>query len=134
MIFVLEILFALIFGLVFTLIIFSLGRRWRPVDFIIYFLILFLFIWGAGIWMRPIGPPLWGVFFLDFLFVGIIVSLFIIVFIPERRPRYFTRKETLEEVEKEARRRETGVPAVLTGMIIAALVLIIIFGYIVPRV
>src|SRR6056297_674910 len=43
--------------------------------FVFFFLLLFPLIWAAGVWLTPVGPPLWGVPWLGFL----LVSLFLLV-------------------------------------------------------
>ncbi len=63
---------------VFMSIIFFVGfrRRRSKMGFIASFVLLFLLTWAGGIWLTPIGPPLWGeVYWLGFLGVSIVFAL-----------------------------------------------------------
>lgn len=42
---------------------------------VFFFFILFLATWAGGAWVRPVGTPMWGVSWLGFLFIAIIVAL-----------------------------------------------------------
>jgi uncharacterized membrane protein len=91
---------ALIFALVFSLI-FSVGlRRSGPwPNFWIFFLIVFLTILTGGIWIIPVGPAVWGVYWVPMLFIAIIISLLLAAATPKRRPR--TRAEAIKQAEDE---------------------------------
>lgn len=39
--------------------------------------VLFLATWAGGIWLVPLGPRVWGAYWLGFLVVGILVALII---------------------------------------------------------
>lgn len=62
------------------------------------FLILFLATWAGGIWIRPFGPTLWGLHWLTFLLVGVLIALFLALSAPRRAPR--GRHETLDMLER----------------------------------
>ena len=51
-----------------------------------FFLILFLASWAGGIWLAPIGPLAWGVPWLGFLLVALVVAL-ILAAVPTQRGR-----------------------------------------------
>jgi hypothetical protein len=42
---------------------------------LLFFLVVMLATWALGAWIMPFGPLLWGVPWLTFLFVGVIVAL-----------------------------------------------------------
>lgn len=42
------------------------------------FILLLAVVWAIGAWMTPYGPPLWGSYWLPFLFVGVMVALVIL--------------------------------------------------------
>ena len=67
-----------------------------------FFLLIFLATWAGGIWLAPIGPPLFGVSWLGFLLVGLIFALLIMALLPPAAPRPRTPGEVREEVEAEA--------------------------------
>jgi hypothetical protein len=43
----------------------------------VFMLLLFLMIWAVGVWVRPFGPPILGVYWLGYLMVGLIFLLFL---------------------------------------------------------
>lgn len=90
---VLEIFFAIIIALVFSLFLGGLlgwqlpgrGGLWTSLAFL--FFLIFITTFAGGYWLRPIGPPLWGVYWAPILLIGFIVMLLAAVIIPPRRPR-----------------------------------------------
>jgi hypothetical protein len=130
-----ELIFSLVLGVLFTFLLFMFGRKRRPIVVTSYFIVLFLLIWAGGIWLRPMGPELWGVRFLNFLIVGSLATLFLLALFPARENRQFTRKETMDKVRREALRRTIGFsPRVfIAGVIVAILITMIVLGYVMPR-
>jgi hypothetical protein len=61
-------------------------------------LIIFLTTWAGGIWVRPFGPSFRGIYWLPFLFIGIIIVLILAVSYPRRTPK--SRWETLEMLQR----------------------------------
>lgn len=41
----------------------------------LFFLVLFFASWAGGLWITPIGPSVWGIYWFPFLFVGLIFAL-----------------------------------------------------------
>jgi hypothetical protein len=85
-----DLLFVLFWALILTFI-FAVGFRrqsWGG-GLVIFFLILFLATWAGGVWITPFGPLWWGVSWLPFIFVGIVIALLLTTTIrPDRvRPR-----------------------------------------------
>jgi hypothetical protein len=62
------------------------------------FWIIFLTTWAGGIWVRPFGPSFRGIYWLPFLFIGIIIVLILVVSYPRRTPK--SRWETLEMLQR----------------------------------
>lgn len=46
---------------------------WSAVLF--FFLMVFAASWAGGVWVRPVGPDFWGVYWLSFVVVGLITAL-----------------------------------------------------------
>lgn len=69
-----------------------------------FFLIVFLGAWAGGIWMRPFGPAIWGVYWLSFLLFGIFCAILLAVTAPGKPPA--NREETIELLENEEKREE----------------------------
>lgn len=86
--FFIEFLFAFVLALVIAGILASAmgpktGRRqdaW-PLGLFFFFLLLFA-IWAGGVWFTPVGPELWGVQWVPFVVVGIIVALMLAASVP----------------------------------------------------
>jgi len=82
------------------------GRRpdaeqgWSAAVF--FFVLLFLFIWAGGVWVAPaqVGPPVFDVYWVPFLIIGIVVAL-LIAAIPWHYPQT-TRLPDEEEVRAES--------------------------------
>jgi uncharacterized membrane protein len=82
-------------------------RRGRRTGFVWLFLIVFLATWSGGVWIEPIGPSLWGIYWISFFLVGIVVALIMVVFSYQKPP--MGRHETLamlERMEERERLRE----------------------------
>lgn len=79
-------LFALVIACLLTLI-FAIGfrRQGWGIGLMLFFLILFLATWAGGLWITPIGPLWWGIPWLSFLWVGIIMALLLAALIPDGR-------------------------------------------------
>jgi len=74
-------------------------------------------------WIVPFGPMMWGVHWLTFLFVGIIIALLLTALIPPvERPPY---PESEPRLSKRAREDKTTVIGVDAFMVILMFVLII---------
>jgi hypothetical protein len=45
--------------------------------FWVFFLVVLMFSWAIGLWVRPIGPALWGFYWLPYLVFGALIALLI---------------------------------------------------------
>jgi hypothetical protein len=97
-----HLMLALVMALVLSAI-FALGFRrtgpWASVP--LFFLIIFLASWAGGIWLAPVGPPLWGTYWLPFLMVGLVFALLLAAIPPTKNE-----KSTVELINQEKRARE----------------------------
>ncbi|MFO7965940.1 MAG: hypothetical protein R6U50_18580 [Desulfobacterales bacterium] len=75
------------------------GESWG-LGMFLFFLILFLATWAGGLWITPFGPVMWGVPWLSFFFIGLLIALVFAVFMPSRNRRT---PRTLTKAEREAR-------------------------------
>ncbi len=68
---------AILFSAVFAAIV-HFGRTHRgrlgAAGLFIFFCLVFLATWAGGLWMPPFGPPAWGVSWLNFLLVGLVMA------------------------------------------------------------
>ncbi|MBN2350975.1 MAG: hypothetical protein JXD23_00290 [Spirochaetales bacterium] len=129
--FLAEFLFSFISGVAFALLAFFFQKNRSALDFAAYFVVLFLFIWAGGVWIRPFGPALLGVSFIRFLIVGLVATLFILALAPNRRDRFFprrVRREMLGNSREKGTQPGARLP-LLTGIIIAVFIALIILWY-----
>jgi hypothetical protein len=84
-------------------------RAGRRTGLLWLFLLLFLAAWAGGVWIRPLGPDVWGIHWLGFLLAGLLVALALVATGSPKAPR--GRHETLdllEEVEREKALEESA--------------------------
>lgn len=103
------------------------GARGYWSSMLFLFIILFLGSWAGGVWISPFGPVAWGIFWLPFLFVGLLIALLLVVLMPYRRPR--TAEEAQEQAELAA--GAPGVISVAFWILMVALLLAIIAHYLI---
>ena len=106
----------------------------RRTGLIWLFLIIFLCTWAGGVWLRPFGPMLWGIHWLVFLLVGVVILLLLIIAIPAKLPR--GRLETLDMLERIEQEKELKEVAYITlsiffWILLSVLVIAIILRYII---
>jgi Ca2+/Na+ antiporter len=131
--FLLELLVALLVSLVLSAI-FALAtwKRGKRKGLVWLFLIIFFATWAGGLWMRPFGPTLWGIHWLTFLLVGVVVAL--ILAASQAKPKPQGREETIELLEKMQQKREVEQVAWVTltiffWVLMLALLIAILFRY-----
>jgi hypothetical protein len=131
--FILELLIAISISLVLSALFFLVTQRGeRRTGFFWLFVIVFLATWAGGVWLRPFGPTIWGVYWLGFLLAGLFILLLLAIFIPRQPVR--GRRETLDMLEKVARKRELDTFTYITlgvffWILLAALIIAIMFRY-----
>jgi hypothetical protein len=87
MIVLLQIIIALIVGFLLAAAIgLALSRRWMQqgstfpkVAYVWLFLILFLAAWATGTWTQPMGPPLYGLYWLPFFWGSLLLGLLVLM-------------------------------------------------------
>jgi hypothetical protein len=86
--FITELIIVFVTALLLTLI-FGIGFRGQGLGLglLFFFIVLFFVTWAGGLWLAPIGPLWWGVPWLSFLVVGLVVALLMAGFVPDNRPR-----------------------------------------------
>ena len=127
------IVFAAFFALLFAAIL-ALGFSRRgpgPANGILFlFLIIFMFTWAFGSWMKPVGPIYWDVSWLGYLLIAFFLMLLLGALIPPSAPR--NRVITKSELDEEVRREKASTAVEVTFgiffwfMIMALFVLAII--------
>jgi hypothetical protein len=51
------------------------GRYTAGLDLAMFFVLLFLATWALGGWFRPLGPPLWGTYWVSYLIAAVLIAL-----------------------------------------------------------
>lgn len=107
-----------------------LGRRGPWPGFAWFLLLLFLFTWTGGVWVGPLGPPLWGVYWVPSLFLGVVIALLLAAATSPRRPPEASADPA--RLEAEAQRRVAAVVAVdiFFWLVVAVLLLALVVHYI----
>jgi hypothetical protein len=83
-----DIVFAIGIALVFTVIFAGFFRRRGPwSNFFIFLAVIFLAAWTGGVWLAPIGPSLYGVYWIPFVLFGFIFALILAAAVPASPPR-----------------------------------------------
>ncbi len=86
---IVDLLLALLVAILLAaLLAWPLGRRGPgPLGGVLFFfVILFLAAWAGGVWLTPIEPSLYGVPWLSFLLVGLVLALILAAATPPARP------------------------------------------------
>ena len=113
---------ALIFLLLSTLV---LKRTWLWSPWWTFF-VVFLAAWAGSLWITPIGPLLFGIYWLPMIYVAFI---FIVLLAAVSRPgSQRTKVETISQVKQE----EAAVEKVLNAffwLLLISLIIVIILGY-----
>jgi hypothetical protein len=126
-----EFIFALVIGFALTSL-FAAGFRRRTYwpGFFTFFFILFLAAWAGGLWMRPAGPELFGIFWIPYLAVGLIFGLLLLALLPHHYRRTPPPEETTEK-PMEAAERRTGetILGLFFWIFVIAMIIAIIAGY-----
>ncbi|MDX1571302.1 MAG: hypothetical protein R3200_12530 [Xanthomonadales bacterium] len=123
-----EVLFALLLGLIVaSLLVGPAGRRgpgpWSGFGF--FFLILFFFIWAAGVWITPVGPHFYGASWATFLVSALLLFLLFAALLPPSTPRRHPADPEMVEPDAAA-----AVVGVVFWLLLVGLILAIVAAYI----
>ena len=122
--FFLDLLAAFIIALVLTLIFVTLFRAPGPWGaWWIFLLVVFLAAWAGGLWVTPIGPPVFNVYWLPMLLVGLLVAMLIAAAVPPAPPR-----STAEMVAEQEAATALGV---FLWILLLGLIGVIVLAYLV---
>jgi hypothetical protein len=131
-----QFVFSLVIALSISFILSLFLSRERPrTGFFFFFLILFLVTLAGGLWVRPFGPSLFGVFWVPIILVGLVSGLFLYQSAPRHPPH--NRKETIQLLEEEQQYRQLEKITYVSvdfifWLIIVLLVVAVIYRFIWP--
>lgn len=104
---VFDLIFSIIVSLVFAGLLFIILKPTAAEEgdtttlLVFFFLTLLLPIWAGGVWLGPIGPAVFGVYALPFIFVGLGIALLLAATAPPSRsaasPRGSGGNQTVED-------------------------------------
>ena len=115
-----DLLFAFVIGLILTgIFALGFGRRGPWASIPIFFLLVFLAAWVGGAWAAPVGPILWGGYWLPFAFMGLLIALLLVAAAP-------TPKTTVEIGDRQVERQEDRQTEVAFELFFWVLVVIMI--------
>lgn len=125
-------LFAIIVAITLTALFYFIIRRsglWGNV--FLFFLIVFLGAWAGGLWLRPIGPPINGFYWINYLITGFLLALLLAAIgsSDSSRDRKKVEFEAKENKVIEKKTREPKRFDLLLTSLVLILILIILLGY-----
>lgn len=128
-----DLLFVLVVAMLLTFL-FSAAFSWTGPwpGFAWFFVLILLTSWAAGLWVRPFGPPLFGVFWMPYLVFGLIAALLVAAASPpegaRRRPGSAPRppSERDEDVAAEGAAVAVGL---FFWLLVLVLVTAVVIGY-----
>jgi hypothetical protein len=100
-VFLVDLMAALAVALLLTVVFAAgLGSSRLGPNWLIFFALVLLAAWAGGVWIPPVGPPVLGMYWVPFLFIGLVVAvLWAVTHGPRRvRPAAPPRPEAEEEV------------------------------------
>ena len=131
--FLVELLLAFVVALLLSLLFIPLTAPQRARDgssavgaILFFFLILFFASWAGGLWITPLGPPLWGVYWAPVLLVGAFVALLLAAASEPSRQHYLRHRSEPAEAEAAAAATAFGL---MFWILMIALVAAVIAGY-----
>ena len=102
--FIADVFGALVFGLVIVFILsLAFGTKGPWGSFLWFFVVVALFAWVGGVWLRPYGPVWMGVGWLPIIFVGFLVAMLLTAASPRNPNKSLAvEKETVGEESRTA--------------------------------
>jgi len=125
-------LFAIIVAITLTTLFYFIIRRsglWGNV--FLFFLIVFLGAWAGGLWLKPIGPPINGFYWINYLITGFLLAL-LLAAIGSSDSARDGKKIEFEAEENKVIEKKSRAPIrfdVLLTSLVLLLILIILLGY-----
>lgn len=97
--FFIEFLFAMIFSFIVVAFFTMAGSKgpWNNLGTL--FLVVLLVTWAGGVWISPVGPTLFGAYWLPFFFMAALLALLLLNLIPHKDVQLTKPPE--EELEKK---------------------------------
>jgi hypothetical protein len=121
---ILAFILALFFAVIFNV---AMRSRQRALPIAFIFILFFLFAWAGGLWIRPLGPPVFGVYWIPSLVATILIFLVLISFAQDE-----TKKKGAASAEASGSNAAVTAAVGLTLWILfAGLIAVIVVAYLV---
>lgn len=105
------------------------GFRNGPLrNFWLSFLVIFLGIWAAGLWIRPVGPVVYGVAWVPLFFVGMLITALLASFAPAANDEEDIAIDQ-EKAKKKEREKNAGAVGLIFWLFILITIISIVLGY-----
>ena len=124
---ILEFFIALLIAFLLTIVFSRINRVGPWSGFLWFFLIVLLTSWAGGVWVEPYGPAVRGVYWVPYLFFGVMLALLLAAVMPYEKPK--SQDEARQELEENAAAQEVSYVALnifffifMIGLILALVV------------
>ncbi len=118
-----DIIIAMILGFLFAMVFGAVFRSRELPGIIPLFTLFFLFAWVGGLWLRPVGPPIFGIYWAQGLIL--VVLVFLLLAATLRRPSR-TQEEAKQNLAAQGKANAAGVTF---WILIAVLLTAVLIGY-----
>ena len=123
--FIADLFAAVVFGVIVVFILsLAFGTKGPWGSLLWFFMVVILFSWAGGVWLRPYGPIYMGVGWLPIILVGVFIAILLTAVSPRNPPRRFASQKQLKAAEE----RKTSVD-VFFWVLIFCLVLLAMSHY-----
>lgn len=96
-------------------------------SFLTFFILVALGAWAGGVWFPGTGPSIWGVNWLPFFIVGLLVSLLLVAAMPAIPPD--TTVQLVKEGEKAPEAKKRMVLGIYFWLVVIAFAILIVTRY-----
>jgi hypothetical protein len=98
---------------------------------LIFFLLIFLVAWAAGLWVSPRGSMVLGVYWLPILLAAVLFAVFLAAATPSARRPPEPPPEGIPDPDTPAERRRQWNIDVFFWVLLVAFLTVIVLGYVV---
>jgi len=121
--FLIDLLLALLVALIIA-VIFSMALPGRGAGVGgLFFIVILLATWAGAVWIRPFGPPVFGIYWMPFALVGLLVALLAAAFSWGGPGGGRTEEHSPEEREAEADAETVGAMGAMVGLLWVILII-----------
>lgn len=120
---------AVVVALLFTCLFLLFGSRGPWNSAWTLFLVLFLSLWAAGLFIHPMGPVYWGVAWVPLIFIGLLLAILLMAVTPGGRRRRLKDSKIVEV--KNPEETDAALAGITLGLFFWLLILLFIIAIII---